>query len=523
MPGKVRELYDAGDDLLVMVASDRISAFDVVLAEPIPDKGRVLTAMTVYWLDLLADLAPSHLVSADPADLPPDAAAHRGRRRPGRHRRPGHARAPGRDAPPRVHRPRLPGRLGLGRVRAVGHPARHAAAGRAPSRPSGCPSRCSPRRPRPPRATTRTSPSTAPSTWWARRRPSRPATSASRPTAGPRRPPRHHGIIMADTKFELGLIDGRLALCDEVLTPDSSRFWPADQLAPGDQPAVVRQAAGARLAGGHRLGQAAAARRRCPAEVVAATSERYVTAYERISGRRSADWYGAERSGRASPGEIRGPGGGPAASRDRRSRGGHHRAGAARPRLRRRRGRPGGQGHPLLRRGRRRAPRPGPRPRRCAERLLANPVIEDADIERRGRGASVTTRIGVVVFPGTNCEHDVVRARIVAPARGRSTARPSWSGTATTSVDRLRRRRPPRWVRPRRLPAARGPGPLLAGHGGGDPLRGGGRAGDRDLQRLPGPHRGRTAARGAPEERGPALPVHDGARGGVHHPDAPDR
>src|SRR5580704_19637905 len=73
--GKVRELYDAGDDRLVMVASDRISAFDVILEEPIPDKGRVLTAMTVFWLGLLADLAPSHLISADPADLPSGAAA----------------------------------------------------------------------------------------------------------------------------------------------------------------------------------------------------------------------------------------------------------------------------------------------------------------------------------------------------------------------------------------------------------------------------------------------------------------
>src|SRR6202034_4912329 len=73
--GKVRELYEAGDDRFVMVASDRISAFDVILDEPIPDKGRVLTAMTIYWLSLLADVAPSHLISADPADLPPGAAA----------------------------------------------------------------------------------------------------------------------------------------------------------------------------------------------------------------------------------------------------------------------------------------------------------------------------------------------------------------------------------------------------------------------------------------------------------------
>ena len=73
--GKVRELYDAGEGRLLMVASDRISAFDVIMAEPIPDKGRVLTAMTAYWLEELADLAPNHLISADAADFPEGAAA----------------------------------------------------------------------------------------------------------------------------------------------------------------------------------------------------------------------------------------------------------------------------------------------------------------------------------------------------------------------------------------------------------------------------------------------------------------
>ena len=72
--GKVRELYDAGEGRLLMVASDRLSAFDVILAEPIPDKGRVLTAMTVHFLHELADLAPSHLITADPEKLPKDAA-----------------------------------------------------------------------------------------------------------------------------------------------------------------------------------------------------------------------------------------------------------------------------------------------------------------------------------------------------------------------------------------------------------------------------------------------------------------
>src|SRR5438477_292029 len=73
--GKVRDVYEAGDGQLLFVASDRMSAFDVVMAEPIPDKGRVLTAMTAFWLDELADIAPNHLVSVDPDDFPSEASA----------------------------------------------------------------------------------------------------------------------------------------------------------------------------------------------------------------------------------------------------------------------------------------------------------------------------------------------------------------------------------------------------------------------------------------------------------------
>src|SRR3954469_18457660 len=71
--GKVRDIYDAGDDRLLMVTSDRISAFDVVMNEPIPGKGRVLTAMTAFWLDHLRDVAGSHLISTDLADFPAEA------------------------------------------------------------------------------------------------------------------------------------------------------------------------------------------------------------------------------------------------------------------------------------------------------------------------------------------------------------------------------------------------------------------------------------------------------------------
>ena len=103
------------------------------------------------------------------------------------------------------------------------------------------------------------------------------------------------GIIIADTKFELGLIDGRLAICDEVLTPDSSRFWPAAQWEPGRHAAFIRQAAVARLARRHGLGQDAAAaaptaggRHGHPRPVCA----RHTT---RVTGLRLADWPGAGR------------------------------------------------------------------------------------------------------------------------------------------------------------------------------------------------------------------------------------
>ena len=115
-----------------MVASDRISAFDVIMAEPIPDKGRVLTAMTAYWLEELVRPGPQ----------PPDQRRHgrlprrggRPPRRAGRAGRPLDAGPPGRDARHRVHRPRLPGRLGLQGVRAGGHRPRHGHARRPPPR-----------------------------------------------------------------------------------------------------------------------------------------------------------------------------------------------------------------------------------------------------------------------------------------------------------------------------------------------------------------------------------------------------
>ena len=74
--GKVRDLYDVGDDRLLLVASDRISAFDVVLPTAIPDKGRVLTGLSRYWFAETGHVVPNHLLSTDPADLPPEWSAN---------------------------------------------------------------------------------------------------------------------------------------------------------------------------------------------------------------------------------------------------------------------------------------------------------------------------------------------------------------------------------------------------------------------------------------------------------------
>jgi phosphoribosylaminoimidazole-succinocarboxamide synthase len=288
--GKVRELYDAGDDRLVMVASDRISAFDVILEEPIPDKGRVLTAMTVYWLDLLSDLAPSHLISADPADLPPGAAAIGGDA--------GLAGIAGRAM--LVRKAEMLPLECIVRGYLVGSGwAEYEKSGTLHGTPLPKGLRQAERLPEP---------LFTPSTKATEGHDENISFEEAVDLVGKERAEEareisveayrraasaaeQHGIIVADTKFELGLIDGRLALCDEILTPDSSRFWPADQWREGtNPPSFDKQPVRDWLSatGWDKKPPPPA----LPAEVVTETSERYVTAYERISGKALADWYG---------------------------------------------------------------------------------------------------------------------------------------------------------------------------------------------------------------------------------------
>ena len=276
--GKVRDSYDAGDGRFLMVTSDRISAFDVVMAEPIPDKGRVLTGLTVFWLHHLADLAPSHLVSVNPADFPPEVA----------------------------NRTDLAGRAMLVRkaemlpLECIVRGYLSGSAWREYSQvgtmhgsplPKGL--RESDRLPEPvftPSTKATVGHDENISVEEAARLAGADVVARARELsleAYERAAERalERGIIVADTKFELGFIDGELALCDEVLTPDSSRFWPVDGWSPGSTPpSFDKQPLRDWL---ETTGwDKAPPPPPLPAEVVEATATRYREAYERVTGER---------------------------------------------------------------------------------------------------------------------------------------------------------------------------------------------------------------------------------------------
>ena len=283
--GKVRDIYDAGDGRLLMVTSDRMSAFDVVMDEPVPDKGRVLTAMSAFWFEQFADEVGSHLISTDLADLPESA-----------------------------QQPEIAGRFMLCRraemlpveciVRGYitgsawkeyrNHGTMHGAA-----LPEGLQESD-----RLPEAVF--TPSTKAEVGdhdenisferaveligedlAVRARDLSLVLYARGAVLAAER-----GIIIADTKFEMGLVDGELVLADEVLTPDSSRFWPADDWVPGTTPpSFDKQPIRDYLETLDWNKQAPPPP--LPDEVVEASSVRYREAYERITGRSLADWPGA--------------------------------------------------------------------------------------------------------------------------------------------------------------------------------------------------------------------------------------
>ena len=279
--GKVRDIYEAGDDRLLLVASDRISTYDVVHPTPIPGKGKVLTGLTAFWLERLQDICPNHLISY--TDVPEE---HRGRAM-------------------------LVERLEMVAVECVvrGH---ITGSGWKDYQASGAV--CDIRLPAGLRESER-----LPEPIFT------PATKAelgdhdenvgferAAEIVGDRglleelrrlsiaiyrhgaEHARENGIILADTKFEFGRrADGTIVLGDEVLTPDSSRFWPAAGYEPGHgQPSFDKQFVRdwASASGWDKRAPAP----ELPDEVVEGTRARYVEAYERIAGEPFERW--VERS-----------------------------------------------------------------------------------------------------------------------------------------------------------------------------------------------------------------------------------
>jgi phosphoribosylaminoimidazole-succinocarboxamide synthase len=282
--GKVRDLYEAGDGLLLMVATDRISAFDVVFSDPVPDKGRVLTAMTTFWDEELADVAPTHLVSTDPKDLPPEVL----------------------DIPDVAGRSMLIRRAEMLPIECIvrGYLTgsawkeyRSAGTMHGSVLPSGLEE--SSRLPEPV-----FTPSTKAvvghdeniSFEDAVNLVGADVAAQAREiclTAYERGAARalERGIVIADTKFELGLLGEELAICDEVMTPDSSRFWPAAQWRPGTTPPSFDKQPVRDWAESTGWDKSSPAPR-MPAAVVAETRSRYISAYEQLTGRSFADWWG---------------------------------------------------------------------------------------------------------------------------------------------------------------------------------------------------------------------------------------
>jgi phosphoribosylaminoimidazole-succinocarboxamide synthase len=283
--GKVRDLYEVGEHLLI-VATDRISAFDYVLASGIPDKGAVLNQLSAFWFDLMADVVPNHVIATDPGQYPEPARRHatilHGRSMLVRRTQPLAIEC--------VVRGYLSGSgwkeyQKTGRVCGIELPAGLKESDRLPR------------------------PIFTPSTKAESGHDINITEAEAAAVVGAdlirdlrdlslevyRRGAEHAeklGIIVADTKFEFGLVESAgkppsLMLIDEVLTPDSSRFWPADQYAPGGpQPSYDKQYVRDYLEqiGWNKQPPAPA----LTSDVVAKTREKYVEAFRRLTGRELA-------------------------------------------------------------------------------------------------------------------------------------------------------------------------------------------------------------------------------------------
>ena len=278
--GKVRELFEVGDDRLLLVATDRISAYDVILSQAIPDKGKVLTGLSHYWLEITEEMCPNHLVSVAEEDLPDVGEADVA----------GRAMLCRRADPVPIEfvvRGYLSG-SGWKEYREAGTVCGHRL-------PEGLTE--SDKLPEP-----ILTPATKAVTGHDEniteveaericgadvyRRARDYALAIYTKAAGIAA---ERGVIIADTKFEFGLLNNEVILIDEVLTPDSSRFWPLAEYQPGrGQPSFDKQYVRDWL---DRTGwDHSPPPPDLPAEVVEATRSRYVEAYERVTSRPFDAW-----------------------------------------------------------------------------------------------------------------------------------------------------------------------------------------------------------------------------------------
>jgi phosphoribosylaminoimidazole-succinocarboxamide synthase len=280
--GKVREIYKADDDRLLIVASDRISAFDVVLTENIPHKGQVLTGVSQHWFNILD--TPHHLISTDTSDM---------------------------DFLTEDQKAGYAGRAMLVRAAEVipmecvvrgylyGSSWKEYAAGGGPTTehlPAGLDM-----------ASKLPEPIFTPATKAESGHDENLTEADARMLVGGdlyeelrarsidmyltgTQYAADRGIILADTKFEFGMVDDELILIDEVLTPDSSRYWPADAWAPGAvMPSFDKQPVRDWLEDEDDWDKTPPAPT-MPDAVIRETSDRYIEAYERLTGRTFADY-----------------------------------------------------------------------------------------------------------------------------------------------------------------------------------------------------------------------------------------
>jgi phosphoribosylaminoimidazole-succinocarboxamide synthase len=282
--GKVRELYEVDHDRMLVVASDRVSVFDVVLPDLIPDKGRVLTALSTFWFEQTAHIAPNHLVSSDPTDFPETAGAE----------------VAGRAMLVKAAQPVRLECVARGYLFGSAW-SDYQETGTVAGRPLPSGLRQAEQLPTP--IFTPTTKADA-----GHDLPLGDAEAVALVGADRYEELRdltlavysfgaahaaERGLILADTKLEFGEVDGQLLVIDEMLTPDSSRYWGADEYVVGTSPPSFdkQYVRDHYLSIGWNMEPPVP---RMPESVIAGTRARYVEAYEQVSGHSFDAWYGDE-------------------------------------------------------------------------------------------------------------------------------------------------------------------------------------------------------------------------------------